>query len=95
MPRIQRRAESLEDLDGFFERWQAGLGTAVIDPPAHATDTLLPAETPARVREDEARHTIAVRADGTVPVGDGCAGNVADTALADLWSAVQEHRPGL
>ncbi|MHC4589258.1 MAG: zf-TFIIB domain-containing protein, partial [Planctomycetota bacterium] len=62
VPRIQRRAETFEDIDGFFDRWQASLGTAVIDPPAHSTDSLLPAETPARVREDDARHTITVRA---------------------------------
>jgi pyruvate-formate lyase-activating enzyme len=66
VPRIRRQAESYEDIDGFFERWQASLGTAVIDPPASPDDGLLPTEIPPRVREDQARRTTTVLSDGTV-----------------------------
>jgi hypothetical protein len=66
VPRIRRQTGTYEDIDGFFERWQASLGTVVIDPPVSADDGLLPTETPQRVREDMARHTMTVLADGTV-----------------------------
>jgi hypothetical protein len=69
VPRIQRRAETLEEIDGFFERWQGALGTAVIDPASAGADGLLPAEIPPRVRADDARHTMTVRADGSVSEG--------------------------
>ncbi|MHC4082458.1 MAG: 6-hydroxymethylpterin diphosphokinase MptE-like protein [Planctomycetota bacterium] len=94
VPRIQRCVECYEDIDGFYERWQATLGTAVIDPPASPDDSLLPAETPKRVLEDEARHTMTVRADGTVPTGSESAGNVADAPLAELWHALRQRRQG-
>jgi pyruvate-formate lyase-activating enzyme len=69
VPRIRRQAGSYEDIDCFFERWQASLGTVVIDPADSRDDSLLPTETPQRVCEDEARHTMTVLADGSVPAG--------------------------
>jgi hypothetical protein len=70
VPRIRRQAGSYEDIDGFFQRWQASLGTAVIDPPDSPDDSLLPTETPRRVQQDIARNTMTVLADGTVLAGD-------------------------
>jgi hypothetical protein len=75
VPRIRRDAETYEDIDGFFERWQATLGTAVIDPPTSPDDSLLPAHTPKRVRDDEARRTVTVLVDGSVRGGDGWVGS--------------------
>ncbi len=94
VPRLQRRAETCQDIDPFFERWQRSLGTAVIEAACVPGDTLLPAETPARVLADEARRTMTVLCDGNVAAGDGSAGNVADSPVAELWRAVQSGTTG-
>jgi len=89
VPRLLRGPDTAHDLDGFFERWQATLGTAVIDPePAGHDNPLLPVVVPPAVRLDEARHTMMVRSDGSIPVDDGgrhSAGNIAQTPVAELW----------
>ncbi len=67
VPRLQRRVETCEDIDGFFDRWQGNLGCALIEPvPASGDDDLLPAPVPPRVLEDQCRHTRSILSDGTV-----------------------------
>ncbi len=65
VPRMQRSALTLEEIDSFYDRWQAGLGTPVLDP-SPPGDPLLAAVTPPRAARDEERHTMIVRSDGSV-----------------------------
>lgn len=77
VPRLQRRIESYEDIDPFFDRWQHLLGTAVIEgvPPVDATpevpvDRLASARAPAKVMFRELLRRMTVLSDGTVPLGE-------------------------
>jgi hypothetical protein len=65
VPRLRRSAATLEEMESFYDRWQAALGTPVLDaaPPG---DMLLAAVTPPRAARDEERHTVIVRCDGSV-----------------------------
>ena len=101
VPRLQRRAESLGDLEAFFDRWQAVLGTALIEgPPAvpGSADTLMPAEAPQRVALDELARRMTVYSDGTVPVseldvaGAASAGDAREVPLAELWTDLCARR---
>jgi hypothetical protein len=98
VPRLQRRAETLVEVEPFFDRWQHLLGTPVIEaPPAFPAragfraDALIPAVTPPRVVRREALRRMLVHADGRVPVreldlaGAECAGSVATDDVARLW----------
>ena len=77
VPRLQRRIESYEDIDPFFDRWQHLLGTAVLEgaPPVDATpevpaDRLASARAPAKVMFRELLRRMTVLSDGTVPLGE-------------------------
>ncbi len=65
VPRMQRSALTLEEIDSFYDRWQAALGTPVLDP-SPPGDPLLAAVTPPRAARDERRHTMIVHSDGSV-----------------------------
>ena len=100
VPRMARRPETLDEIDGFFERWQANLGAVMIDPQPDdvpAESALLPVVVPRTVRLDEDRHTMTVLSDGSVPV-DGhtpdadVVGTIADAPVAELWSKVRRGR---
>ncbi|MCH8344333.1 MAG: DUF115 domain-containing protein [Planctomycetes bacterium] len=106
--RLQRRMETYEDIEGFFDRWQRTLGTAVLEGPGpHESappgaggpaDMLIPTYAPRRVMLDEGRRRMTVYSDGSVPVseldlaGEGSIGNVLDAPLAELWHDLLEQR---
>ena len=100
VPRMARRTETLDEIDGFFERWQANLGTVLIDPQPgedSAEAALLPVVVPRTVRLDEDRYTMTVLSDGSVPVdgptGDAdVVGTIAETTVAELWPEVLRSR---
>ncbi|MBX3374438.1 MAG: DUF115 domain-containing protein [Phycisphaeraceae bacterium] len=94
VPVLERRAETLGDLEAFYDRWQHGLGTAVIESahngagPALRADGLIEAVTPRRHLERESSERLYIRADGVVPVCeiDAQAGELPlDRPLAELW----------
>ncbi|MHC4416376.1 MAG: 6-hydroxymethylpterin diphosphokinase MptE-like protein [Planctomycetota bacterium] len=111
VPRLQRRTENYEDIEPFFDRWQAILGTAVIEggPRCHPAPASTPASgvgligaaTPPRVMIDEGRRRMTVYCDGSVPLseldlaGKQPIGNVADAPLAALWHVLCERRRAL
>ena len=108
VPRLQRRAETHEDLDSFFDRWQRVLGTALIEgpPPFDPTpqdpgDTLIRAVTPPRVVRREAQRRMTIYCDGSVPVseldlaGRDSVGNAAGQPLAQLWRTLMARRQRL
>ncbi len=105
VPRLQRRAETYEDIETFFDRWQHIFGTAVIEPPPPFPrtadwpgDTLAEAVTPARVVADRLEGRMTIYADGAVPrceldlPGRDPIGNVAHRSLAELWGELLAWR---
>ncbi len=101
VPHLQRRAETYEDINTFFDRWQNTLGTAVIDdPPAYDTVEagLTPAVTPPRVLQHEAMRRMTIQCDGGVPLhdldftGDNCVGSIAHASAIDVWQSLRERR---
>jgi hypothetical protein len=101
VPRLQRRPETLADIEPFFDRWQAFLGAAVIEgTPSKSRDceTLTPAEAPGRVTVDELLRRMVVLSDGSVPVseldvaGRQTAGNAFAVPLPELWPALCDTR---
>jgi hypothetical protein len=104
-PRIQRRVESYEDIDPFFEHWSRMLGTAIIGGPIpfDATDErpgdpLASARTPPRVAYRELHRRMTVLSDGGVPVseldlqGERLIGSVDQLPILDLWRALVQRR---
>ena len=98
VPRLQRRVESYEDIDGFFDRWQHLIGTPVIegvppfDPsPEHPPDPLASARAPSRAMWREMLRRMLVLSDGTVPLseldlrGDRIFGTVDRGPLLQRW----------
>ncbi len=104
VPHLQRRAETYEDIDTFFDRWQHMLGTVVIDDPP-VTDPrpigITPAVTPPRVAQREAMRRMTILCDGTVPLSDGdvtgdeSIGIAASGNVLELWRILQERRSGV
>ena len=77
VPRLQRRVESYEDIDGFFDRWQHLLGTPVIEgaapfdaSPENPPDPLSSARAPTRSMWREMLRRMLVLSDGTVPISE-------------------------
>jgi hypothetical protein len=104
-PRIQRRAESYEDIDPFFEHWSRMLGTAIIDGPIpfdptdeRAVDPLASARAPERVAYRELHRRMVVLSDGSVPIseldlhGERTIGNVDSGAVLELWRTLVQRR---
>jgi hypothetical protein len=104
VPRLQRRRETLDDMDSFFDRWMHILGTAVIegpptfDPASKGNDGhLIPVIQPAQVRQRDARQTMTILCDGCVPLDgddlapDRCAGRVTlgPGSLMTIWRALR------
>jgi len=108
VPRLQRRVESYEDIDGFFDRWQHVLGTAVLEgpPPFDASpetpvDPLASARAPGRAMYRELLRRMVVFSDGTVPVseldlrGERIFGSVDRVPLLQLWRDLVARRKQL
>lgn len=105
VPRIERRAETYEDIEPFFERWQRLLGTPVIDAPPPATsegiegaDRLSGAGNPARHMVSELFRRMVVLSDGRVPLsendleGTSSIGDVDHRSARELWRRLVEAR---
>jgi hypothetical protein len=104
-PRLQRRVESYEDIDAFYEQWSRIFGTAVIESPMlfdpssdRPADTLASAQPPLRVAYRELHRRMTVFSDGNVPVseldlvGENTVGNIDRGAVIDLWRALVQRR---
>ncbi len=94
VPRMRRCAETLGEIEGFFDRWQGSLGAAVIEgAPPGAPSGLLPVAIPPRVVADESRRTMTILCDGSVQTpGGASAGNIADAPLSALWAGLLERQ---
>jgi hypothetical protein len=99
VPHIQRRLETHEDIDTFFDRWQHTLGCVVIEGPSRLDppDSLAPAVTPPRVLDRDARRSLTILCDGAVPLhyldwtGGNALGNTTSNTLKNLWNELQAH----
>jgi hypothetical protein len=104
-PRLQRRDESYEDVDPFFDRWSRLLGTAILEGPMpfdptadRPADTLASARPPARVAYRELHRRMVVLSNGTVPVseldllGEHAIGTIDHGAVLDLWRSLVQRR---
>lgn len=75
VPTIQRRKETLEDIDTFFDRWSHILGTAVIEGPppfdpasTGSGDHLIAVRQPPQFMEREQQQHMLILSDGSVPM---------------------------
>ena len=98
VPRLQRRVESLVDVESFFDRWQYLLGTPVLEgpPPVDATpeaplDVLASARAPASAMYREIMRRLVVLSDGSVASGEldirgeRVVGHVEKNSLTEIW----------
>lgn len=105
VPRIQRRAETMGDIESFYERWQEILGTPVIDsePGIVSADQavgsrLAEASNPERTQIAETFRRMTIFSDGSVPfaeldlLGRSCVGNVDEESVIELWRRVVTAR---
>lgn len=105
VPRLQRRVESYEDIDAFFDRWQHLLGTPVIegaapfDPsPEAPPDPLASARAPSRASWREMLRRMLVLSDGVIPLseldlrGDRAFAHVDRGPLLQLWRDLVARR---
>jgi hypothetical protein len=104
-PRLQRRVESYEDIDAYFDKWSRLLGTAILEgpipfdsTPERPGDPLASARPPSRVAYRELHRRMTVLSDGSVPVseldlfGEASIGNVERDAVLDLWRTLVARR---
>lgn len=97
VPHLQRRLETYEDIDSFFDRWQRTLGTAVLEAPPQP-DALTPAAPPQRVLDHEARRCLTILSDGSASrthndfSGGDIVGKAPDNELRTLWAAALLRR---
>jgi hypothetical protein len=105
VPRLQRRVESYEDIEPFFDRWQHFLGTPVLEgpPPFDATtempaDPLASARAPARAMFREMLRRMVILSDGSVPLseldlrGDRIFAHVDRAPLLQIWRDLVARR---
>lgn len=105
VPRLQRRVESYEDIEPFFDRWQHFLGTPVLEgpPPADPTpempaDPLASARAPSRVMFREMLRRMVVLSDGSVPLseldlrGERIFAHVDRAPLLQIWRDLVARR---
>ena len=105
VPRIQRRVETYEDIESFYERWQRLLGTPVIDPipplefdaPVER-DALSDAGNTSRHMVNELFRRMTILSDGRVPIsevdliGRQDVGSVDEGSILELWRKVVSMR---
>ncbi|MFM7134160.1 MAG: radical SAM protein, partial [Planctomycetota bacterium] len=105
VPRLQRRLESFDDIEPFFDRWQHLLGTPVLegpppfdDSPETPLDPLASARAPGRAMWREMLRRMVVLSDGTVPLseldlrGDRIFSSVERAPLLQLWRDLVARR---
>lgn len=109
LPRMVKTAETLPDLETFFDKWTHLMGHAVVEP-ATSGCGLMPEQSPVAMappkrfgcRQIDERLTI--HADGRVArcdqdwLGRGAVGDARVTSLAEIWQSMNElrraHREG-
>jgi hypothetical protein len=105
VPRFERRAENVDELPEFFERWRRRLGVAVIDGPVRwpaatgtPVDLLSPTWPPPRHDEMVNSMRMTVLADGSVPIAETdlagltSIGRVGERSLQELWQELVQRR---
>ena len=105
VPRFERRAENIDELPEFFERWRRRLGVAVIDGPVRwpiatdpKVDPLSPTWPPPRHDEMVNSVRMTVLADGSVPIAETdlagltSVGHVGERSLQELWQELVQRR---
>ena len=105
VPRMQRRVESYEDIERFFDRWQIFFGTALLEgpPPFDPTpempaDPLASARAPSRVMFREMLRRMVVLSDGSVPLseldlrGERIFAHVDRAPLLQIWRDLVARR---
>ena len=105
VPRFERRAENVDELPEFFERWRRRLGVAVIDGPVRwpaatgtPVDLLSPTWPPPRHDEMVNSVRMTVLADGSVPIAETdlagltSIGRVGERSLQELWQELVQRR---
>ncbi len=105
VPRLQRRVESYEDIEPFFDRWQHFLGTPVLEgpPPVDPTpempaDPLASARAPSRTMFREMLRRMVVLSDGSVPLseldlrGERIFAHVDRAPLLQIWRDLVARR---
>jgi hypothetical protein len=108
VPRLQRRVESYEDIESFFDRWQYFFGTPVIEgPPPFDPSSDMPADplastrAPERVMFREMLRRMVVLSDGSVPLseldlrGEHIFGHIERMPLLQLWRDLVARRKQL
>jgi hypothetical protein len=108
VPRLQRRVESYEDIESFFDRWQYFFGTPVIEglPPFDPSsdmpaDPLASTRAPERVMFREMLRRMVVLSDGSVPLseldlrGEHIFGHIERMPLLQLWRDLVARRKQL
>ncbi len=103
VPRLIKTADTLTDMEPFFNRWVHFVGHAVIEPATPGCG-LMPERSPVcmappgRFACRQLAHRMTIHSDGRVPrcdqdwLGRACAGDAATTPLADIWRAMQSVR---
>jgi hypothetical protein len=105
VPRLQRRVESYEDIEPFFDRWQHFLGTPVLEgpPPFEPTpempaDPLASARAPSRAMFREMLRRMVILSDGAVPLseldlrGEHIFAHVDRAPLLQIWRDLVARR---
>lgn len=106
IPRLVKTADTLKDMEIFFERWMQVVGHAVIERPptlGKGRFALAPDQNPVPMdppwkppSPHQVKRRLTVLSDGTVAMcgqdalGRASLGNAADNPLLDLWRAAEE-----
>lgn len=106
IPRLIKTAETLKDLESFFERWMTVVGHAVIERPMTLgtggfalleDQSPVPMDPPWRPPSPhQVKRRLTVLSDGTVTMcgqdalGRAALGNAADATLLELWQSAPE-----
>lgn len=108
VPRLVKTAETLADMEPFFDRWMHFAGHAVIEPATTGRGGdgagLMPELSPVRMSPPrrvacrQLRGRMTILSDGRVALcdqdwlGDGAVGNVGEASLLELWRRLVEVR---
>ena len=104
VPRMVKTAETLPDMETYFDRWMHFAGHAVIEPSVSGRSIagdLMQSQSPVlmappkRVACRQLANRMAILSDGRVAlcdqdwIGDGSVGDSATTSIGGLWSKIQ------
>jgi molybdopterin-guanine dinucleotide biosynthesis protein A len=103
VPRLIKTADTLKDMETFFDRWMHYTGHAVIEPAVTGVD-LMPDFAPVNMAPPRRRacrqvsHRLTVLADARVArcdqdwSGRACAGSALESAVVDVWDSMKPVR---